>query len=56
MCAQSHALGIHTKFQLEIITKYVISGIAYFHEIILESSRNVSETTPRCLSFNVLVY
>ena len=35
------------KFQLEIINIYVISGVAYFREIILESSRNVSETTPR---------
>ena len=46
-CAQSHALGTHTKFQLEILTINVISGIVYFREIILESSRNVSETTPR---------
>ena len=45
-CAQSHALGTRTKFPLEILTMNVISGIAYFHEIILESSRNVSETTP----------
>ena len=27
MCAQSHALGTHTKFQLEILTVNVISGI-----------------------------
>ena len=46
-CAQSHALGTGTKFQLEIITVNVISGIDYFWEIILESLRNVSETTPR---------
>ena len=44
MCAQS--MGIRTKFQLEIFTVNVISGIVYFREIILESSRNVSETTP----------
>ena len=44
-CAQSHALGTRTKFQLEILTINVISGIVYFREIILESSRNVSETT-----------
>ena len=49
-CAQSHALGTRTKFQLEILTINVISSIVYFREIILESSRNVSETTPRCLS------
>ena len=45
-CAQSIALGIRTKFQLEILTRNVISCIVYFREIILESSRNVSETTP----------
>ena len=37
MCAQSHALGTHTKFQLEILTINVISGIVYFRKIILES-------------------
>ena len=46
-CAQSPALGTRTKFQLEILTINVISGMVYFHKIILESSRNVSETTPR---------
>ena len=46
-CAQSMALGTRTKFQLENLTINVISGIVYFREIILESSRNVSETTPR---------
>ena len=40
------ALGTRTKFQLEILTINVIAGIVYFREIILESSRNVSETTP----------
>ena len=44
-CSQRHALSTRTKFQLEILTIYVISGSAYFREIILESSRNVSETT-----------
>ena len=33
--------------QLVILTINVITGIVYFREIILESSRNVSETTPR---------
>ena len=47
MWAQSHTLGTHTKFQLEILTINVFSGIVYFREIILESSQNVSETTPR---------
>ena len=46
MCTQSHALGTSTKFQLEILNINVISGIVYFHEIILESSRTVSETPP----------
>ena len=45
--AQSHALGTHTKFRVEILTLNVISSIVDFCEIILESSRNVSETTPR---------
>ena len=46
MCAQSLALGTH-KFQLEILTINVISGIVYFREISLESSQNIIETTPR---------
>ena len=37
-------LVTRTKFQLEILTTYVIFGFAYFREIILESLRNVSET------------
>ena len=45
-CAQSHALGTCTTFQLEILIINVISGVVYFREIILESSRNISETTP----------
>ena len=45
-CAQSNALGAHTMFQLEILIINAISGIVYFREIILESLRNVSETTP----------
>ena len=40
------ALGTRTKFQLEILTINVIVGILYFREIILKSSRKVSETTP----------
>ena len=46
MCAQSHALGTRTKFQLEILTINVISGIVYFREIMLKSLWNVNETTP----------
>ena len=41
-------LGTRTKFQLEILTINVITDIVYFREIILESSRNISETTPWC--------
>ena len=47
MCAQSLALGTRTNFQIEILTINVISGVVYFRENILGSSRNVSETTPR---------
>ena len=38
-CAK-YSLGTRTKFQLEILTVNVISGIVYFREIILESSQN----------------
>ena len=38
-------LWTHTKFQLEIFKINVISGIAYFHKIILKSSRKVIEIT-----------
>ena len=54
MCAQSMALGTRTKFQLEILTINVISGIVCFRKIILESSRNVSETTPGLLLHQLL--
>ena len=47
-CAQSKALGIRTKFQLEILITSTIYAIHKFWENFLESSRNVSETTPRC--------
>ena len=33
-CDQSHALGTRTKFQLEILTINMISGIVYFSEMI----------------------
>ena len=39
-------MGTHTKFQLDILTTYmicVISGNVYFREIILESLWNVRE-------------
>ena len=39
-------LGTRTKFQFEILTINVIASIVYIREIILESSRNVSATTP----------
>ena len=37
------ALGTCTKLQLDILIINVISGIVYFHEIILESSWSISE-------------
>ena len=61
MCTQSHALGTHTKFQLEILTINVISGIVYFCEIFLESLWKISETNPRRVKYifwfaNIHVY
>ena len=47
MCAQSMSVGTPTKSQLEILTIDVIDSIMYLREIILESSANVSETSPR---------
>ena len=44
-CAQSMALGTRTKFKLEIFIISTISALHKFRENILESSRNVSETT-----------
>ena len=49
-CAQSMALGTRTKFQFEILTINVISSIVYFREIILDSSRNVSDNWPSQLT------
>ena len=46
-CAQSLALGTRTNFRIEILTINVISGVVYFRENILGSSRNVNETAPR---------
>ena len=43
-------------FRLEILIINVISGIVYFREIILESSQNVSETTPGCLCDMVVFF
>ena len=44
--AQSMALGIRKKFQLEIIIRNMISAMHNFWENIFESSWNVSETNP----------
>ena len=52
-CAQSMALGTHTKFQLEILIRSTISAIHKFWKNILESSRNASETTPYMVSMVV---
>ena len=49
MFAQSHALGTHTKFQLEILIRNLISAIHKFQENVLESSQN-SETPPGALT------
>ena len=54
-CAQSYALGSRTKFQLEILIKSTISVIREFRENILESWRNLSETTPRSPVWQVLL-
>ena len=40
------ALGTHTKLQLEILIRSMISAIHKFWENILESSQNVTETPP----------
>ena len=45
-CAQSMALGKRTKVKLQILTICVTFGIVFFRAIILESSQNVSKTTP----------
>ena len=52
-CAQSHALGTRTKFQLEILIRTAISEIHKFQENILESLRNISETNARLLRFQL---
>ena len=54
-CAQSMALGTHTKFQLEILIRSTIFAIHKFREKVLESSRNVSETTSRVSAAMVLI-
>ena len=46
MCAHSHAMGTHTRFQLDNLTINVISAIVYFCKIILESSWNISKQPP----------
>ena len=46
-CAQSKAVGTRTKFKLEILITSTICAIHKFRGNFLESSRNVSETTPR---------
>ena len=45
-----HALGTCSKFQLQILIRTTVSAINKFQENILESLRNVSETTPCCLT------
>ena len=56
MCAQSHALGACTKFQLEsLVINHVISGVVHFRKIILESLWNVSKTNPTSLWLNFCI-
>ena len=43
-------LGTRTKFQQEILIINAIFGIVHLQEIILMSSRNVSETPPWLLA------
>ena len=52
MCAQIHALGTSTKFQLEIRTINMIADIVYFRDIILESLWNIGKTPPSSLIFS----
>ena len=44
------------KAMLETLTINVISGIVYFYEIILESLRSISETTPCYITFHGTVF
>ena len=49
-CAQGHTSGTCTKFQREILIRSTILEIHKFRDNILESSRNVSKTSPMHLS------
>ena len=56
-CAQSHALGARTKFQLEILTINVISGIMHFREIILRRLWNYPQVQNALLTnMNITIY
>ena len=46
LCTCAQTMGTHTKFQLEILIRSTILVIYKFWENILESLRNVSETSP----------
>ena len=46
MCAQSHALGSHTNFQLEILIINVISGIVYVHDIFWRAHETLVKQSP----------
>ena len=56
MCAQSKPLGPHTKFQIEILITSTICAIHKFRENFLESSLNISETTPWMSESNPQLY
>ena len=64
-CAQSHALGTRTKFQLEILIINGISGIVYFRKIICRAretfvkpppERNSQRSHPATPSWGVLLH
>ena len=46
MCAQSHALGTRSKFQLEILIRIAISAMHKFRENILKSLRKLMKQPP----------
>ena len=46
VCAQSHALGTHAKFQLGILTINVVSGIVYFSRVYFKELAKCSWNTP----------
>ena len=54
--AQSHALDTLAMAYLEIVTINMFFDFVHFREIILKSSRNVSETTPWVRKHHIAIY